>query len=268
MPCKKAKLVIEYSDSDDEDDDAEEGCGGGSNNILKQHEGELSRSPANEKQEDSSLNKEHLKLNENKLDSVTEVKQDERMSSRQYEAEHLRMPRSEKPTDSSLNKEHVQPNECTLSEVKTKQKELLGGSLELTNDKENEGDARMKLIGKDGEESVKEGIHAVEIQNNILEQHEHQVQTHEENKQNTSREEHFQASSDDLERANEGNLNILQMYEEGRSVLSEQEERQVNDEDLRVSDDSSSDEEDIENDADDISTEFVGISEIDFNLYP
>ena len=364
-PCKKPKLVIEYSDSEDEGDDDDEECGddkeecgdgddeecgdgddeecgdndeeecggisdagGRSANILpryesehlklkmkendpslnKEHlqlheskdkldsvvemkqdermsgseqcEGERLRLSENEKQDNSSLSKEHLQLHESKdkLDSVVEMKQDERMSgSEQCEGERLRLSENEKQDNSSLSKEHLQPNESDLSAFKLKQRD--GESLGLANDEGKEGvvnETRLKYIDGENGESVREEIHAVKMHNNILEQHEHQVQTQEvsQQKQNTSSEDNLRSGAHEQSIPNKvgEHLDILQMYEQGSSVLSEhdeRDERMINDEDLRRSDDSSSEEEDIENDDDDdISTEFVAISEIDFNFYP
>ena len=64
---------------------------------------------------------------------------------------------------------------------------------------------------------------------------------------------------------------ILQMYEERATIFTdsdEKDERKMNDEDLFDESSSEGDDEDAENDPDDVSTEFVSISEIDFNLYP
>jgi hypothetical protein len=314
-PCKKPKLVIEYSDSEDEGDDDDEECGddkeecgdgddeecgdgddeecgdndeeecggisdagGRSANILPRYESEHLKLKM--KENDPSLNKEHLQLHESKdkLDSVVEMKQDERMSgSEQCEGERLRLSENEKQDNSSLSKEHLQPNESDLSAFKLKQRD--GESLGLANDEGKEGvvnETRLKYIDGENGESVREEIHAVKMHNNILEQHEHQVQTQEvsQQKQNTSSEDNLRSGAHEQSIPNKvgEHLDILQMYEQGSSVLSEhdeRDERMINDEDLRRSDDSSSEEEDIENDDDDdISTEFVAISEIDFNFYP
>ena len=307
-PCKKPKLVIEYSDSEDEgddDDDDDDECGddkeecgddeeecgddeeecggisdagGRSTNILPRYESEHLKLKM--KENDPSLNKEHLQLHESKdkLDSVVEMKQDERMSgSEQCEGERLRLSENEKQDNSSLSKEHLQPNESDLSAFKLKQRD--GESLGLANDEGKEGvvnETRLKYIDGENGESVREEIHAVKMHNNILEQHEHQVQTQEvsQQKQNTSSEDNLRSGAHEQSIPNKvgEHLDILQMYEQGSSVLSEhdeRDERMINDEDLRRSDDSSSEEEDIENDDDDdISTEFVAISEIDFNFYP
>ncbi|CAB3983076.1 splicing factor U2af large subunit A-like [Paramuricea clavata] len=300
-PCKKPKLVIEYSDSEDEGDhdddeecgddkeecrDDEEGCGdddekecggisdadGRSANILPRYESEHLKLKIKEN--------EHLQLHESKdkLDSVVEVKQDERTSSsEQYEGEHLRLSENEKQDNSSLSKEHLQPSESDLLTFKMKQRD--GESLGLANDEGKKGvvnETTLKHIDRENGESVREEIHAVKMHNNILEQHEHQVQTQEvsQQKQNTSSEDNLRSGAHEQSIPNKvgENLDILQMYEQGSSVLSEYDERDerlINDEDLRRSDDSSSGEEDIENDDDDdISTEFVAISEIDFNFYP
>ena len=211
-PCKKAKLMIEYSDSDEDDEEEDEDAKENEDACGGENADRSLRLPDNGKQQNFSLEKENL-----------------------HENEQLRPPESEERNDSSLNKESDENNPNSL--VKVKQDEKMS-VVKMT--QKDEG------LPNDGEAFVGEKM------------------------QNTNSEkESSGTSSGDLERSNEveQKLDILQMYEQDMSsVLSKEDEREMNDEDTRATDDSSSEEEDVEND--DISTEFVAVSEIDFNLYP
>ena len=241
-PCKKAKLMIEYSDSDEDDEDV---------NENKEAYGGVAadkslRLPENGKQHDLSLDGEHVQIQDNHdLDLPADAKPGERI--RSIENEQLQMPESEERDDSSLNKESTESNADSVMEVKQGEKMSVMEMTQkegLPNNDEKESKARLKQI--DSGEFVGERM------------------------QNTNSEkDNSGTSSGDLERSNEveQKLDILEMYEqEISSFLSEEDERQMNDEDTRATDDSSSEEEDIENE--DISTEFVAVAEIDFNLYP
>ena len=285
-PCKKPRLVIEYSDSDDDDDDNDDGkeelsgvldVGGRPANNFPQDKGEYLKLIENEKKNYSSLNKEYSQLHE--TESNYSVKEDERMRAlRRYESEHSTLLEEEKQKDFHVNKADLKYNENRIPAAEGKQGEEMGEGLGLLNDEKNEIDVnetRLKNEESDHKKSLEDEVHAANMDENISEQREHEVQTQKnEQTQSTNRDKNSPPSGEDnacqISNKMGESLDILQMYEQGSTVLLDgQSEQRVNDEDL--SDDYSSSDEEFEDDNggdDDISTEFVAVSEIDFNLYP
>jgi hypothetical protein len=238
-PCKKPKLVIQYSDSEDDGDDGNDE-GGDGDLILGE----------NVKQDSE---KERLQVDENNQHNVIEVKQGESSN----ENEQLKQRENGKLEDSSFNKEHLQTGESN-PKMEVKQDESSCDDEQLR-PRENEKQMNENKL----DSAMKE----------MTNSQQHRDENKKQNDSSLSKEplqcnENYESTLC-VEQSNEENLTVLQMYEQGMSsVLSEHQdgEHQRNEDDTRESDDSSSEEEDIE--SDDISTEFVAISEIDFNLYP
>ena len=271
--------MIEYSDSDDDDEEDVSGdvevVRGRSANCLLQEEEAVLKLTENQTQNDSSLNKEHSQLDE--TESKYSVKENER-TSLENKIEHSTLPEDDEQEGFDARKVDLKSNEKATGRVK-KQQEELSKDLRLINNEKNKIDVNETRSDKEesiNEESFGDEEFTANMSENILEQEEHSVQTQVENeqKQNINTIDNSRASDDDngcqVSKKTEESLGILEMYEQGSTVLSdEQNEGRINDEDLRLSDYSSSEEEDLEDDdQDDISTEFVAISEIDFNLYP
>ena len=269
--------MIEYSDSDDDEDgsgDVEVVRGRSANCLLQEEEAAL-KLTENQTQNDSSLNKEHSQLDE--TERKYSVKENER-TSLENKSEHSTLPEDDKQEGFDARKEDLKPNEKATGRVK-KQQEELSEDLILINNEKNKIDVNGKRLNKEesiNEESFGDEELTANMGENMSEQEEQSAQTQVENeqKQNINTIDNSRASDDDngcqVSKKTEESLGILEMYEQGSTVLSdEQNEGRINDEDLRLSDYSSSEEEDLEDDdQDDISTEFVAISEIDFNLYP
>lgn len=216
--------------------------------------------------------------------SVVDMKHDEIMSScilAQNEDGHLILPENDRQNDSNLNKVHSEPSEGNhkLSTIRTKHEDVESKDLGLEKEVEKEStiEENWKVIVEYPTESSKEEKDALVSRDDMLEQYRGQMIDESKQTENIICKGYLRSSETDHEQliSNTGQgqekYNILQLYEQRHTVLPEDDDRdelKINDEDLRQTDDSSSDEEDFENNTDDISTEFVAVTEIDFNLYP
>ena len=304
--AKKAKLVMDYSDSEEEDEDSGGKCGEGVNTgeRLRIEDGDKREEAGNNEimgdtagsvqgmdkrglaegyctvgggddergEKGESGNSVVMKDTEGCEDRNEEtVKRTTAEECGLHSGERLGDKRKESGdnvmVEDTRGRESFRKNEVGDGEKEEENEE--GGNKKETSstndvekDKNREEKTEWKESGKDGE-----GFPARNADHSPAER-----KQNDRTGGNTLPQHGVERQADDEK--NESSLNthdILQLYEQGPSNVPEncEPEANINDADVRLSDDySSSEEEDLDNSAEDISTEFVAISEIDFNLYP
>ena len=302
VPCKKPKVLIEYSDSEDECDDDDDKkvvnrVVDGSNVLQGCNDG-YEELQEGDKTNDPSLNEEHSEGKQTVCDKVLQEHKEGKDS-------------TEKRNDSSLNKEREnssQPNDVKQNDPTSDNRSELhensqnsDSSLEVKDVEEvnrsvlQQQDEDLRESKNEKEEDFNVSKMRVEMKKGNGERTEQaiipervdigkkmkdyggslnkEIQSQDERNENASNEDNVQENDNEQSISNTADekLDILKMYEQESTVLSEydkESDRKINDEDLRLSDYSSSEDEDFEPDDDKISTEFVAVTEIDFNLYP
>ncbi|XP_028392217.1 HIV Tat-specific factor 1 homolog [Dendronephthya gigantea] len=260
-PCKKSKLAIDYSDSEEEDSNETSDKAVGNEEGIRRSI--LGQNEYNKGTEEISIVVQH----EGKKILNEEVEDEEVPTGERCEIDDSRGSRNKEVVSEELKNtviEDVEGCRRTLSDDTEGTRGMEGDDTKqskrtVMDDKEEYEGAMVDNIK--GCKGTVMDERKIDEERNGKQEEDNLVQKEDEHSTQPLRDEKPEEKKD-----------ILQMYEERATVFSDSEvehgEEKMNDEDLFDETSSEDDEEDVDDNPDEISTEFVSISEIDFNLYP